>query len=114
MQVHNLRLKEMVKEIAQNEFDHLFVFLIRKKGKNGAQGYIERASDIFILNVILWKGKEYNNVIFWKGEKDQEYNAAMLHVAKTLHKGKDKSKRFRLLEFAEFCPFGFKRRKVCL
>ena len=37
-----------------------------------------------------------------KGEKDQEYNAAMLHVAKTLHKGKDKSKRFRVLEFTEF------------
>ena len=92
----------------------IYSFFNQKKGKNGAQGYIERASDIFLLNVILWKGKEYNNVIFWKGEKDQEYNAAMLHVAKTLHKGKDKSKRFRLLEFAEFCPFGFKRRKVCL
>ena len=26
LHVHNLRLKEMVKEIAQNEFDHLFVF----------------------------------------------------------------------------------------
>ena len=26
LQVHNLRLKEMVNEIAQNEFDHLFGF----------------------------------------------------------------------------------------
>ena len=26
LHVHNLRLKEMVKEIAQNEFDHFFVF----------------------------------------------------------------------------------------
>ena len=31
LHVHNLRLKEMVKEIAQHEFDHLFVFLPEKK-----------------------------------------------------------------------------------